>query len=106
MPDKQILVVGLHPALLKTVLHLVNGHVGWVGIGAASAEEATTLLEAKPLDLLLLTNGLGGGEEALLRATATALQPGIPIIQHYGGGSGLLEGEIRAALEYGINLRP
>jgi len=97
----RILIVGCHADILETVLRLVNAQPGRYAVGSSSASEALAILEAHPFDLVLLTNGLSEPEEAALRADIAALHPALPVVQHYGGGSGLLENEIRAALELG-----
>lgn len=97
----RILIVGCHADILETVLRLVNAQPGRTGIGATSASEALERIAGESFDLVLLTNGLSESEEHALRARIAALHPGLPVVQHYGGGSGLLDNEIRAALELG-----
>lgn len=97
----RILIVGCHADILATVLRLVNANPSRVGVGASSASEALERVAAESFDLVLLTNGLSESEEASLRADVAALRPALPVVQHYGGGSGLLDNEIRAALELG-----
>lgn len=100
----RILIVGSHTDILDTVLRLVNAQPGRYAVGSSSASEARATLATHPFDLVLLTNGLSEAEEATLRTEIETLRPGLPVVQHYGGGSGLLENEIRAALELGSTL--
>jgi hypothetical protein len=45
-----------------------------------------------------MTNGIDPTIDASLREEFLSRRPGIRILQHYGGGSGLLFGEIAQAL--------
>ncbi|HRQ49006.1 MAG TPA: hypothetical protein PLR74_00615, partial [Agriterribacter sp.] len=52
-----------------------------------------------PFDVVLLTNGISNEEEKKLRKIFTHQDADIIIIQHYAGSSGLLQREIREALD-------
>lgn len=97
---KNILVIGKDPDILKTVLRLLNDFkkVGYHAIGASGAEEAHRLFEENPIDLVLLTNGLEESLTTELRDWFSSRKSGLPILQHYGGGSGLLFNEIDLTL--------
>jgi hypothetical protein len=49
--------------------------------------------------IVLLSNGIDAGSENKLRNYFSARNPCVIIIQHYGGGSGLLKNEILQALD-------
>jgi hypothetical protein len=51
--------------------------------------------------VLLIGAGLTAAEELNLTARAKEIHPAIHVIQHYGGGSGLLSAEIYLALASG-----
>jgi DNA-binding NarL/FixJ family response regulator len=94
-----ILAIGKHPQILRTVVGLLNKNPAWQGHGAEDVASALQKLKEVHPALVLLTNGLSEVEEAEITQHAIKLHPGPIVIQHYGGGSGLLENEIRAALE-------
>ncbi|GAA0541956.1 hypothetical protein GCM10009415_25020 [Chitinophaga japonensis] len=89
------------------VLHrLINGRENWTGKVVASTEEAITACSEAPYHILLLCAGIPEADAAVIKERLAALQPHIIIIRHFGGGSGLLESEIRAALDaHQIQLR-
>ena len=94
----EILIIGRDESILQTVVRLVNNDPEWVGTGAATDEDAIEKFHHHHFDVVLLTNGIGDEEEKKLRKIFTHQDAGIIIIQHYGGGSGLLQNEIREAL--------
>jgi len=94
-----ILYIGLNAEINIIMQRLINGHDGWEGFVAASGEEAILLFHQHTFDVVLLGNGMDEEEERKLRAIFTRQHPDVIIIEHYGGGSGLLENEIREALD-------
>jgi len=95
-----ILVVGRHPDIMPVVLRLINQHAGWESTGAMTDEEAMEQFQQQSFNLVLLSSGVPEESERELRAFFQSQQPSVPVIQHYGGGSGLLENEILAALTH------
>jgi len=93
-----ILYIGRDAEITTVMERLLNARPEWKGICVCTDEEAVALCEKQNFDLVLLGNGISPECEKLLRTKLTALQPGLKIIQHYGGGSGLLYGEIMSAL--------
>ncbi len=101
MKKTVILYVGRNPAILDTVVRLLNGNEGWTGIGVHSEEQAREVFLQADIDLVLLGPGIGEEEENRLADFFRDHKPRIRIIRHYGGGSGLLSGEILQALQAG-----
>lgn len=99
MPDVKILVIGRHAEIMQTLLRLIRRNPQYIAEGAATDDEALHFFRNDLFDLVLLSSGIPAASEQMLRETFHTLRPGIRIIQHFGGGSGLLENEIRAALE-------
>lgn len=100
-----ILVIGRHPDIMQTVLRLINQHEGWYAEGALTDEEAMTLCKQRKFDLVLLGGGIEEVSERHLRSAFSLYDPELRVIQHYGGGSGLLSNEIMQALEQKANSR-
>ncbi|WP_316824001.1 hypothetical protein [Pedobacter miscanthi] len=94
-----ILYIGRDPEITTVMNRLLNARPEWKGICVCTDEEAVEICQAQQIDLALLGNGIDAECEKALRAKLTVLKPGIKIIQHYGGGSGLLYGEIITALQ-------
>ncbi|MCM5528335.1 Mth938-like domain-containing protein [Parasegetibacter sp. NRK P23] len=99
MENLTILYLGMHPEIRETVVRVINGNGRWRGIGAGSTEEAMRLFLFEKVDVLLLGCGIDPETEARLRKDMLELAPSLIIIQHYGGGSGLLLAEISMAVE-------
>ena len=95
-----ILVVGKDPEILKVVLRLLNDHqpASYHAVGSANPDQARSLFADTDIDLVLITNVIDATLDACLREYFLTRRPGVRILQHYGGGSGLLFGEISAAL--------
>ena len=98
MENLTILYVGMHPEIRETVVRIINGNGRWRGIGAGSAEEAMRLFLTEKTDVLLLGCGIAPEMEKSLRSAICELAPSVIIVQHYGGGSGLLLAEIEMAV--------
>jgi hypothetical protein len=96
----KILVIGRHAAIMQTVLRLIHEQPDWSAEGALTDQEAVALFEMGKFDLVLLGGGVEASSEQYLRATFATINPKIIIIQHYGGGSGLLSNEIMEALDH------
>jgi len=93
-----ILYIGRDAEITIVMNRLLNARPEWKGICVCTDEEAVSILETQEVDLVLLGNGITPECEKVLRGHVSALKPTIKIIQHYGGGSGLLYGEIMTAL--------
>jgi DNA-binding NarL/FixJ family response regulator len=94
----QILVVGRHEEILNTLLRIINKNEDWVGQGTLSDEEAIKLFDSNDFDIVLLSSGISENCEESLCQYFRDKKNDIKIIQHYGGGSGLLSNEILQAM--------
>lgn len=92
----EILIVGTNQPIMETIERLINRAGIWNATIAFSDEEALAYFVMKNYSLVLLCAGLE--EEGILREHLQLLKPEIPIVKHYGGGSGLLFAEIHQAL--------
>jgi len=95
----EILVIGRNEEILQTVIRLVNNNPGWNGVGVSTDEAAIEKFHQHHFDVVLFTNGLTEEEDKKLRRLFTHQDSGIIILQHYGGGSGLLYSEITEAMK-------
>ena len=98
MKKIEILVFGKHSDILKTMLRLINANPNWQAEGTMESEEVIDKCQLNAYDLLLLGGGITQSEENKIRALLNKLRPELKIIQHFGGGSGLLSNEIMYAL--------
>lgn len=100
-----ILVIGRDPEILKVVLRLLNEHkpndklqATYHAIGTTDPHQARSLFADTDIDLVLMTNGIDPTLDASLREEFLTRRPGVRILQHFGGGSGLLFSEVAGAL--------
>ena len=97
MKEIEILAIGKDPRIMQTIQRLINNKPQLNGTICLSADEAIEKGKATTFNLVLLGAGLDDAESGQVRSFFTA-----PVVQHYGGGSGLLFTEINQAL--GINI--
>lgn len=93
-----ILYIGKHPEILAIVVRLLNANDDWYAIGSSEETEAESIFRNTAIDLVLLGCGIEQENEDRLRTLFMEQNPDCKIIQHYGGGSGLLRSEILSAL--------
>jgi len=98
-----ILYIGRHQEILETVVRLINANEDWFGAGAETDETAMNLFSTIHFHLVLLGCGIEEASEEKLRKFFQETNPDCKIVQHYGGGSGLLKNEILSALENNLS---
>ena len=98
MKTTKILYIGRHSEIMEIVVRLINANENWEGIGAMTDEEAIQIFQKENIDIILLGSGIDEESEVMLDAFFRKVNSKIIIIQHYGGGSGLLKSEIVLAL--------
>jgi len=98
MQKNQILVICTHEEILQTILRLINNNENWNATGTSNIENAVELFHQYAFDLVLLGSGISDEKENKIKKIFKHQNPQIKIIQHFGGGSGLLSNEIQAAL--------
>ncbi|MGA1381027.1 MAG: hypothetical protein ACO30N_05655 [Schleiferiaceae bacterium] len=96
----RILAVGTNPEVMTVVERLLRSQEGWMPTVLNCADEALAVLrsETAGFDVLLLGAGLAPYEESALNTAAGSRVPPVPVVAHYGGGSGLLFAEIWGVL--------
>ena len=90
MEKVQILVIGRNEKILNTVERLINNNPKWLATACLTDEEAIDACDTRSFDLVLIGGGVDEASEANLRKAITERHPCTRIIQHFGGGSGLL----------------
>ena len=98
MKKIEILVVCCHPEISATIIRLIDKGEEMAGTAVASPEEAMINFTARPYDLVLIGAGLAPEREQLLEVELKKQRPEVPVVYHFGGGSGLLYTEIKRAL--------
>jgi len=99
MSKVEILVICRHEGILQTIVRLINNNPAWNATGAVNDEEALTAFAARSFKVVLLGSGIEKENEDKLSMAFKAHDPNITIVEHYGGGSGLLFTEIYEAIK-------
>jgi DNA-binding NtrC family response regulator len=99
MQKIEILVIGTNEEILKVIVRLVNANPLWNATGCISVDEANAKILEESFDLILLGAGLSERVEQEMIQTVADVKPTVPVVKHYGGGSGLLFAEIYQAVD-------
>jgi len=92
----QILIIGSNPPIMETIERLINREGIWKATIAFSNDDALEKLHSTNFKMVLLCAGID--QEKLFKEKLLKLYPNLPVITHYGGGSGLLFAEIYQAI--------
>lgn len=95
MKKTEILVICTHQDILATIIRLIKNNETYNAIGVSNITEANEMIDSGKFDLVLLGSGLTEAEENNFFEHSKT----IPVVRHYGGGSGLLFAEIFEALK-------
>ena len=99
MQKIEILIVGTNKPIMQTIARLIDKEGKWLATIAASVDDALKICIEKEFGLALICAGLAKEEEQILGEKLNEIKPQLPVIKHYGGGSGLLYTEIYQGLE-------
>jgi hypothetical protein len=82
-------------------LRLLNDYqqAHYHAVGSTDPDQARELFAGGDIGLVLMTNGIDATLDASLRQAFLSRKPNTRILQHYGGGSGLLFAEIAQAMQ-------
>jgi DNA-binding NtrC family response regulator len=94
-----ILVVGRNKEIVPVLQRLIEQNNDWQCTVAYDDEEAILLFQQMQYDIVLFSSGVEEESESKLRHVFKFQQPEVILIQHYGGGSGLLNSELQEALD-------
>ncbi len=91
---KKVLVLGMNEVINNVIIRLLNGMDDYLGEASNSITEMFTSLREHKYDILLIGAGFNEDQENMITQKALETHPDIKILQHYGGGSGLLRAEL------------
>ena len=92
---RNVLIIGADPEITTVIERLVNGFQGFRGEAITSIRDLALKLADSQFDVLLLGAGFTKAQETQIRETASSVAPYTRVIEHYGGGSGLLLEELK-----------
>jgi CheY-like chemotaxis protein len=100
IPQLRILAIGRDTAILQVLERLINSHDNWIATVVTTDGEALAAFEQQRFPIVFVCAGVSSAEEETLRRCLAEIDPSVIVARHYGGGSGLLENEVRAILDH------
>ena len=94
-----VLALSTNDEILEVMLRLLNDREHIVAEGTTDITAAKDWLAKGSYRAVLLGSGFSDEEERELREYTRLHSPRTKIIEHYGGGSGLLSAELEEALK-------
>ncbi|MFP3594345.1 hypothetical protein [Chryseobacterium sp. SIMBA_038] len=103
MKTLQFLVIGKNQEILDTLKRIIENNEGWKAEIKSEELLCYDYLKENQVDIVLLSSGLEEQFEKDIKAFCENLDQEVKVIDHYGGGSGLLKNEVYALFP---NLQP
>nr|WP_315221682.1 hypothetical protein [uncultured Flavobacterium sp.] len=94
MKTFEFLILGKNQPILETLLRLVNNYENWNGIGFDDEKLAQDYFLENKIDIVLLSSAIEDQVEKEFTTFCLQHHPEVEVIEHFGGGSGLLKSEI------------
>ncbi|RZJ55857.1 MAG: hypothetical protein EOO44_01650 [Flavobacterium sp.] len=94
MKTLEFLLLGKNEAILAILLRLVNADENWNAVAFNHEKEAQEYFQNHKIDIVLLSSGIENHVEKEFTSFCLKNQPEVEVIEHFGGGSGLLKSEI------------
>lgn len=94
MKTLEFLILGKNEAILPILLRLVNANDNWNAVAFNDEKLAQDYFKNTKIDMVLLSSGIEDHVEKEFTAFCLKNQPEVEVIEHFGGGSGLLQSEI------------
>lgn len=88
------LVLGKNKEILEVLKRLIENNEGWNAEILFDEDASYEYLKTNNVDILLLSSGLDLEYEQEIKKYTLSLDKDIKVIDHYGGGSGLLKNEV------------
>ena len=103
MESLQFLVIGKNQEILDTLKRIIENNEGWKAEIESDENVCYNYIKENQVDIVLLSSGLDEEFENEMKTFCQNLDKDVKVIDHYGGGSGLLKNEVYALFP---NLQP
>lgn len=103
MKTLNFLVIGKNQEILDVLKRIIENNEGWKAEIRTDENSCYTYIEENQVDIVLLSSGLEDRFEKEIKAFCGNLDKEVKVIDHYGGGSGLLKNEVYSLFP---NLQP
>ena len=94
MKKYDFLLLGKNQPILDILLRLVNANENWNAVAFNDEKLAQEYFIQNNIDFVLLSSGIEDTIEKEFSAFCLKAHPDVEVIEHFGGGSGLLQSEI------------
>lgn len=96
METLNFLVIGKNQEILDTLKRIIENNEGWNAEIQSDEKICYDYIKENQVDIVLLSSGLEEEFEQDIKAFCENLDKEVKVIDHYGGGSGLLKNEVYA----------
>ena len=103
MKTLNFLVIGKNQEILETLKRIIENNDGWKAEIQNDETICPDYIKENEADIVLLSSGLDEKFENDIKTFCENLDKEVKVIDHYGGGSGLLKNEVYALFP---NLQP
>lgn len=94
MKTLNFLVIGKNQEILQTLKRIIENNDGWKAEIQSDETICPDYIKENEVDIVLLSSGLDEKFENEIKDFCSALDKDVKVIDHYGGGSGLLKNEV------------
>jgi len=94
MNTLHFLVIGKNQEILDTLKRVIENNEGWKADIQTDENTSYDDIRNKQFDIVLLSSGLEEQFEKDIKTFCENLDKKVKVIEHYGGGSGLLKNEV------------
>lgn len=103
MKTLNFLVIGKNQEILDTLKRIIENNEGWKAEVQSDENICYHYIKENRVDIVLLSSGLEEKFENEIKVFCENLDKEVKVIDHYGGGSGLLKNEVYSLFP---NLQP
>ncbi|WP_431610367.1 hypothetical protein [Chryseobacterium sp. 'Rf worker isolate 10'] len=94
MKTLHFLVIGKNQEILDTLKRIIENNEGWTAEIQSDEDFCYEYIRENKVDIVLLSSGLEDDFEKEIKEFYAELDKEVKVIDHYGGGSGLLKNEV------------
>lgn len=94
MKTLNFLVIGKNQEILETLKRIIENNEGWSAETQNDEHSCYNYIKGNQVDIVLLSSGLEEQFEKDIKVFCENLDKEVKVIDHYGGGSGLLKNEV------------
>lgn len=94
MKTLNFLVIGKNQEILETLKRIIENNEGWKAEVESDENICYNYIKENQVDIVLLSSGLEEKFENEIKVFCGNLDKEVKVIDHYGGGSGLLKNEV------------